>query len=396
MSPAETVLWVAAAFVAYPYLIYPLWLFLVGRILARPTKRQKGFRPSVSFVTCVYNEAGRIERRLAELVSILDGTDVEGEIVVVSDGSTDDTVALVRRHSDPRIRLLELPRRGGKAAALTAGGALATGEILVFCDVRQTWAPDALELLLENFADERVGAVSGELIVMSGPGAVSGVGLYWKLEKWMRRQESRFGSQVGVTGAISAVRRELFQPIPQGTMLDDVYWPLAVAMKGRRVIHDSRALAYDRLPERAGDEFRRKVRTLAGNFQLLTRLPSALLPWRNPTWFVLLSHKLARLVVPWALLTLFVACWFADGPLYVVLLLAQIVCYGLALAGLMTKRGGKLTSVPASFVVLNAAAWAAFWVWVAGRADRSWVKVSYDNKQIDPPTVGREEASAVS
>jgi poly-beta-1,6-N-acetyl-D-glucosamine synthase len=394
MSPAEAVLWVAAAFVAYPYLVYPLWLFLAGHFLARPTRRQKGLRPSVSFVTCVYSEAGRIERRLAELTGILDGTGIPGEIVVVSDGSTDDTVALVQRHSSQRVRLLELSRRGGKAAALTAGAAVATGEILVFCDVRQTWAPDALELLLENFADERVGAVSGDLIVMSGPGAVSGVGLYWKLEKWMRRQESRFGSQVGVTGAISAVRCELFAPIPQGTMLDDVYWPLAVAMKGKRVIHDSRALAYDRLPERAGDEFRRKVRTLAGNFQLLTRLPSALLPWRNPTWFALLSHKLARLVVPWALLAIFVASGFADGPVYVALLLAQVVWYGLALVGLMTKRGGKLTSVPASFVVLNAAAWAAFWVWVAGRADRSWVKVSYDNKQIDSPAVGREEAPA--
>jgi biofilm PGA synthesis N-glycosyltransferase PgaC len=396
MSPAEAVVWVAAAFVAYPYLVYPLWLFVAGCLCARPTQRRKGFRPSVSFVTCVYNEAGRIEHRLAELTGILDGADVTGEIVVVSDGSTDSTAALVRRHASTRLRLLELPQRGGKAAALTAGAAVASGEILVFCDVRQTWAPDALELLLENFADERVGAVSGELIVLSGPGAVSGVGLYWRLEKWMRRQESRFGSQAGVTGAISAVRRELFTPIPHGTMLDDVYWPLAVAMRGKRVIHDTRALAYDRLPERAGDEFRRKVRTLAGNFQLLTRLPSALLPWRNPTWFVLLSHKLARLVVPWALLTLFVAAWFADGPASLALLLAQVVCYGLGLVGLMTKRGGRLTSVPASFVVLNAAAWAAFWVWVAGRADRTWVKVSYDNRQVDPPAVGREEASAAS
>src|SRR5262249_2011913 len=190
--------------------------------------------------------------------------------------------------------------------------------------------------LLETFADERVGAVSGDLVVLSGPGVVAGVGAYWKFEKWMRRQESLVGSQVGVTGAISAVRRELFTPIPAGTMLDDVYWPLNVAMKGRRGVHDSRAFAYDRPPDPAAAEFRRKVRTLAGNFQLLTRLPSALLPWRNPTWFALLSHKLARLAVPWALLTLLVAGLFADGPFYVAAILAQVVCYGLALAGLMT------------------------------------------------------------
>src|SRR5205085_1989176 len=144
-------------------------------------------------------------------------------------------------------------------------------------------------------------AVSGDLVVIAGPGAVAGVELYWKLEKWLRRQESRVGAQVGVTGAICAVRRELFTPVPPGTILDDVYWPLGVVMRGYRVVHDSRALAYDRLPERVRDEFRRKVRTLAGNFQLAARLPAALLPWRNPIWGQFLSHKLARLVVPWAL-----------------------------------------------------------------------------------------------
>jgi cellulose synthase/poly-beta-1,6-N-acetylglucosamine synthase-like glycosyltransferase len=391
MSAAEVVFWVAAAFVLYPYVVYPLLLAVAGRLFRRPVRRRKGFRPSVSFVTCAHNEAGRIEARLTELLAVLEATDVPGEIVVVCDGSTDGTAALVRLLADRSVRLLEMPARSGKAAALTAGAAAATGEILVFGDVRQTWAPDALELLLENFADEQVGAVSGDLVVLSGPGAVEGVGLYWKLEKWMRRRESLVGSQVGVTGAISAVRRELFRPIPPGTILDDVYWPLNVAMQGKRVIHDSRAFAYDRLPQRAGDEFRRKVRTQAGNLQLITRLPAALLPWRNPTWFALLSHKLARLAVPWALLALFVAGWFLDGPFYVAALLAQVACYGLALAGLTSGRGGKLASVPASFVVLNAAAWAAFWVWVSGRADRSWVKVTYDYqgvREVVTPTQG--------
>ena len=105
---------------------------------------------------------------------------------------------------------------------------------------------------------------------------------------------------VGVTGAISAVRRELFRPIPSGTLLDDVYWPLLVAMQGYRVIHEPRARAYDRLPERPLDEFQRKLRTLTGNFQLVARLPQALLPWRNPIWFQFLSHKLLRLLMPWA------------------------------------------------------------------------------------------------
>ena len=125
-----------------------------------------------------------------------------------------------------------------------------------------------------------------------------------RYERWLRHNEGQIGSVVGVTGAISAVRRELFRPIPHGTILDDVYWPLQVAMIGYRVVRDPRARAYDSLPERAGDEFRRKVRTLAGNLQLLARLPGALLPWRNPIWLQFISHKVLRLLVPWALATM--------------------------------------------------------------------------------------------
>ncbi len=112
------------------------------------------------------------------------------------------------------------------------------------------------------------------------------------------------------------MRRELFRPIPNGTILDDVYWPLAVAMGGHRVIHDERARAFDRLPVRVRDEFRRKVRTLCGNFQLLARLPSALLPWRNPNWWQFVSHRIMRLLVPWALIGLAVSVVVLEGPVY--------------------------------------------------------------------------------
>src|SRR5262249_30716658 len=202
------------------------------------------------------------------------------------------------------VRVLERAEKTGKAACLTAGCAAATGEVLVFADVRQTWAPDALLLLLENFADPEVGAVTGDLVLERSPGVLAGVGAYWSFEKWLRRQESRVWSMVGATGAISAVRRDLFPGVPAGTILDDVYWPLRVAMGGRRVVMEPRAHAYDRLPPHAGAEFRRKVRTLSGNLQLMTLLPSALLPWRNPVWLSLMSHKLLRLLVPWLLLAL--------------------------------------------------------------------------------------------
>ncbi len=237
----------------------------------------------------------------------------------------------------------------------------------------------ALARLLENFADPHIGAVSGDLHVETAPGVMAGVGLYWRFEKWLRQKESGFHSQVGVTGAISAVRRPLFRPVPPGTLLDDVYWPLQIAMQGYRVVHESRARAFDRLPENPRDEFRRKVRTLAGNFQLITLLPAALLPWRNPVWLQWVSHKLLRLVVPWALVGMLVTSFLVDETFYQIVFWAQLLCYALALAGLVKPlaKSLPLSGAAASFLVLNAAAFLSFWIWISGRAGKSWHKIGY-------------------
>jgi cellulose synthase/poly-beta-1,6-N-acetylglucosamine synthase-like glycosyltransferase len=377
MNLPELLFWSSAALVAYAYVLYPVALGLLARWRGRPVRRGPAGGRSVSIVLAVHNEAAVIDRRLRELADCLLRSRAPGEIVVVSNGSTDDTVARARAHVP--VRVLEIPDRVGKAAALTAGCVEAFGEILVLCDARQWWAADALERLLENFADPEVGAVSGNLILEKAPGVLAGVGLYWRFEKWLRGRESALFSMVGSTGAISAVRRELFRPIPAGTVLDDVYWPLQVTLQGYRVVFDPRARAYDRLPERARDEFRRKVRTLGGSFQLVTRLPVLLLPRRNPVWVQFVSHKLLRLAVPWALLALFAASAELPGAFYRAVFWAQAAGYVVAALGVWTPLGRwlKPVSAAASFVVLNAAAWASFWVWLTGRLDRSWGKASY-------------------
>jgi hypothetical protein len=184
---------------------------------------------------------------------------------------------------------------------------------------------------------------------------------------------------VGVSGSIAAVRRELFRPIPAGTLLDDVYWPLCVAMAGRRVVHDERAVAWDRHPDCPRDEFRRKVRTLSGNYQLFARLPAALLPWRNPLWVQLVSHKLCRLLVPWALIAALVLSARLPGWSYSAAFWGQVVAYAVAVAGMREPVGARFrpSAVGASFLLLNAAAWVAFWVWISGRASRSWTQARY-------------------
>jgi biofilm PGA synthesis N-glycosyltransferase PgaC len=375
---AELCFWLAAGLVVYAYLVYPLGVGLLARLIGRPVQNQRPFDGSVSIILAAYNEEQVIGRRLEELTSLLAASGREGEILVVCDGCCDGTAVVAKSFTKGPVHVLEMEHNAGKAAALNRGCGAAKHDILVFADARQRWAPDALEKLLRNFADPRVGAVSGDLIIETAPGVLEGVGLYWRYEKWLRRQEGRLHSMVGVTGAISAVRRELFRPMPSGTLLDDVYWPLSVVLEGHRVIHEQEAHAFDRLPERPRDEFRRKVRTLSGNFQLLGRLPAALLPWRNPIWIQFVSHKLLRLAVPWALLAMLVLSAVLPGRLYALLFFLQMCAYALGVAAIWSsERPSRPSSAAASFVTLNGAAFLAFWVWVSGKAARSWSKVCY-------------------
>lgn len=377
MSPLEISLALAIACVLYIYAFYPALVAVLARVLGRPVDRS-GPRPkSISIAIPAHNEETSIARRLNEFSRLVGRSGLQAEIIVVSDGSTDRTAAIAKEAAcGCQLRVVELPYRVGKAVALSQGCALAEHEIIVLADARQHWAADALDHLLANFGDPAVGAVTGELVLESAPGVLAGVGVYWRFEKWLRKQESRWFSTVGVTGAICAVRRELFCPVPEDTLLDDVYWPIRVTMQGRRVVHDAAAIAYDRLPARPRDEFRRKVRTLSGNFQLVARLPSALQPWRNPVWLQFVSHKLMRLLVPWALLIILASSFLLPGAIYQAFFWAQVAFYGLGLIGFATAWGApfKLASLASSFLMLNSAAWLAFWVWVSGNAGRTWEK----------------------
>ena len=376
----EVCFWLCALGIVYVYFGYPLLIAAAARLFGRTLQPAGQLPRSLSIVVAAHDEDRAIVRRLKELSEQIARVGIPGEIIVLSDGSTDNTAELARGQPDADVHVVELDQRVGKAAALTIGCAEASGEVLVFADVRQTWATDALCRLVESFRDPTVGAVSGNLLLESAPRALSGVGLYWHLEKWLRGQESRLHSLTGVTGAISAVRRQLFRPIPAGTLLDDVYWPLHVAMQGRRVIHEEQAIAYDRLPSEASQEFRRKVRTLCGNIQLLKLCPAALLPWRNPVWFQLISHKFLRLAVPWALLLLLVGSIILPGPIYRVCLAAQLALYGLGLLGMQNDGRSRLalTNVASSFLVLNGAAVWSIAVWITRRSDRIWRKATFD------------------
>jgi len=379
VSLALIIFWGSVALVAYAYVLYPAAIGLLARVRPRRRRETHPIPCSVSFVMAARQEGLRVYEKAVELTAQLDRAGVDGEVIVVLDGPGLPGDVLQWLRDEPRVQLIERPQPQGKAAALAEGARHARREILALCDVRQTWQDDALERLLERFCDPRVGAVSGDLVLLDNRGMIAGVGLYWRYEKWLRAAESRFDSVVGLTGAICTVRRELFHAPPPGTILDDVYWPMRVVMAGYCVEHDRRAVAHDRLPDHPRDEFHRKVRTLAGNFQLVALLPGLLLPWRNRLWWQLISHKLLRLAVPWALLAALIASALIVHPVYRVVFAMQTILYGLTALGILTGFAGRhrLTAAAASFVLLNAAAWTAFWVWASGRAARSWGSANY-------------------
>jgi biofilm PGA synthesis N-glycosyltransferase PgaC len=251
----------------------------------------------------------------------------------------------------------------------------ATGEIVVFLDAWQHVEPDAIAELISCLADLSVGAVSGELLLdsVSGAPAPDGLGIYWKIEKAVRKLESASGSVVGVTGAIYAIRRELYEEIPPGTILDDVFVPMRVVKAGKRVVFQPSAIARDRLFSQKGKEFSRKVRTLTGNYQLL-RLEPWLLSPENPLLFRFVCHKLLRLVVPLFLALMLISSAMASGVLYHATFWVQIAFYALAAFGAIkpSTKTFRPIAIANTFVMLNAAATFAFYSFVIGRK-RMWV-----------------------
>jgi cellulose synthase/poly-beta-1,6-N-acetylglucosamine synthase-like glycosyltransferase len=370
----EIALWAAVAIVLYAYAGYPALVALAARVRPGAPIRKADIRPRVTAIVVARNEETRIAAKLASLLA-LDYPRDSLDILVVSDGSTDRTEPLAREHAG--VALLALPGPRGKAACLNDALPQARGELLLLSDARQEIAPDALAALVAYFADPTVGAVSGELhLAASADAPARDVGLYWRLEKSLRRAESRFDSTVGVTGALYAVRRELFPALDPRTILDDVAVPMAVVARGRRVLFAPEARVFDRIADDDAHEFRRKVRTLAGNFQLVALQPWLLNPFRNRLFWQTVSHKLLRLLVPWCLALVFVASLaLAQRPVYAALLLTQLALYGLALLGWRRARRGKapgLASAPYAFALLNLAAAVAFFAFLRGSERAAW------------------------
>jgi biofilm PGA synthesis N-glycosyltransferase PgaC len=378
LSVAEVVFGVSVALVFYSYVAYPTLLLLLAWLRSAPPVRKAEMTPVVTVLIVAFDEQEAIEAKLRNCLTF-EYPKGRLEILVVSDGSRDRTEDIVRSFAGAGVRLLALPGPNGKSSALNQAIEHCNGEVVVLCDARQLFAPDAVRELVANLADPTVGAVSGELhIAASGSAAGEGVGAYWKYEKLVRRLQSRLGSTVGVTGAIYALRRALYRPLDPRLILDDVAIPMEVVRAGYRVIFEPLARAFDHAAETTHKEYRRKVRTLAGNYQLVFLRRWLLDPRQNPLYFQFVSHKLSRLAIPWCLLGALVSSSVLAaerGLVWEALLGVQVLFYLLALAGWCLDALDVrivLLSFPYAFTLLNLAAAVSPFRFLLGRERAAW------------------------
>ncbi len=341
-------------FILYVLFGYPLLVALRARWRTLPVRKA----PVTKLVTVllpVRNGEAFLARKLESILRLDYPRDLV-QILVISDGSTDRTDEIAKGFAASGVELVRIPP-SGKAAALNAGMDLARGEILFFTDVRQVLDPASLRSLVECFADPAVGVVSGELIIVEGETREEDdVGLYWRYEKWIRKHLSRIDSVLGATGCIYAMRRELAVTLPANTLLDDVYLPLAAFFRGFRIVMEERANAFDS-PTSLRSEFGRKVRTLAGVYQLLSAYPALLGP-ANRMWIHFVSHKIGRLLLPFALIALGASSLTLPGFWRPAMLAVQTLFYGLAAADAVVPEiwaFKRATSPARTFLVLTAA-----------------------------------------
>jgi cellulose synthase/poly-beta-1,6-N-acetylglucosamine synthase-like glycosyltransferase len=323
---ATSVFLISSALLVYVVVGYPLVLAMLARKFARPFQRDERLR-SVSIVIAVRNGEKFVADKLNSILA-LDYPRELMEILVVSDGSDDSTDTVTAGFADRGVSLWRIPR-SGKAAALNLGISKARNEILILTDVRQKLATDSVRRLVGCFGDSEVGVASGELSILKGvTDEETDTRLYWNYEVWIRKQMSTIDSTFGANGPFYAMRRNLAVSIPEDTLLDDVYLPLAAFFKGYRIVLDDSAKAFD-YPTGLGSEFQRKVRTQAGLFQILKAYPQ-MLTSKNRMRFHFLSGKYGRPMMPWLLLLVAISSCGLPEPFALWTVGFQGVFYGLA------------------------------------------------------------------
>jgi cellulose synthase/poly-beta-1,6-N-acetylglucosamine synthase-like glycosyltransferase len=375
----KIVFWISLSLLIYVYAGFPTLVVIFGRIKKRDVHKQS-IVPKISMIISAYNEQDSIAEKLDNLLTI-DYPSEALEIIVASDGSEDATESIVSNYAAKGIRLLCLPRRG-KIYALNDAVASSTGEILVFSDATSILERKALRNLARNFSDPKVGGVGGCMVYRRQTGSESssrGESLYWTYELWLKRMESLTGSIISASGALFAIRRELYQSPTDAGVTDDFIISTAVIEEGNRLVFESEALVYERPSVLASGEFTRKVRVMTRGLRAVILRKKLLNPFRYGFYsLALFSHKVLRRLIPFFLLILLACSFFlrSNTPLYAVAFAGQILFFVMALIGYFSRRTGigrlKILYIPFFYCLANAAALTAVIKVFSGKRIELW------------------------
>jgi cellulose synthase/poly-beta-1,6-N-acetylglucosamine synthase-like glycosyltransferase len=370
--------YLSLALILYTYMLFPLLLIVRGIFLPKPHQQDPRFRPNVSMIVAAYNEEKSIEEKLQN-IKALDYPKDKLEVLIASDGSSDNTNAIVQSYADEQIKLLVLGRLG-KAKALEEAVALASGEILVFSDANSLYAPDAIQKLAQHFVDKTIGGVAGNQVYLKNKASQenSGETSYWSFDRQLKIWESRAGNTISATGAIYAIRRSLFQGVMEG-VTDDFFVSSNVIAQGYRLIFEADAIAYESVAKNQSKEFGRKVRIMTRGLNGVLQMRRLLNPFQYGFYAVqLATHKILRRLLFIPLIVIFVCNLFLLGEswIYQLSFIPQLALYGMALLGWLLMRQNRKLPRPiaiASFgMMVYVAAALASWNVLCGKQIIRW------------------------
>jgi biofilm PGA synthesis N-glycosyltransferase PgaC len=342
----------------YTYVGYPFGIWTVARLRPKPVMKGCLF-PTVSLIIAAYNEERVIEDKLENTMSLSYPKD-KLEIILVADGSVDNTVAIAETFRSKGIRVLYEPQRRGKTAAINRAVEASKGEILLFSDSNTVYSEGVIEALMKNFHDPTVGGVSGRKIILQDAMRVANQGetAFWSYESSLKNWESLAGSIVTADGEIFSVRRSLFEPIPPNVVHDDMYLTLAIIKKGYRVVYENDATSGEHASKHLLDEFHLKVRYASAGYQIVSFFRAMLIPPRTLFAFEFLSHKLCRWLAPVFIVMVFASSALLSAPFYRFVFWIQVLFLVLAAIGWRTigSSNSGMLYFPVYFCMGNLAA----------------------------------------
>ena len=373
----------SAAFVVYAYVGYPVALWLISSLIpSRSREDGNSLLPKVSLIISAYNEEAVIEGKILNSLSLNYPTDLL-EIMIVSDGSDDMTNDIVRKYENRGVLLKYFEGRLGKTACLNRAVTLAQGEIIVFSDANSMYDKNAIKNLISNFADERIGFVTGytRYVEKDADQIASSIGIYAKIEKMTKTWESKISSCVGADGAIFAIRRHLYWPLSD-VDINDFVIPLNIIKQGLKGVLEENAYCVEKTAGNPKGEFRRQTRITNRTLRAIFNNASLLNPLKYGFFsFALFSHKIAKFLTPFFLLSLVCSniVLLDSGAAYRLTLLGQASCYFFALLGYSGKSLKVLSGLDSlcyTFVAMNVAIFVGWVQFVRGRTYTIWSPVN--------------------